>query len=187
MPLVVDHEARRIHVADVAASLIARQGMAALTFREVAVAAGYSTAIVSHYFASKRDLLLFTYRTAASRTASRFDAAASEGGNLQSCLEAYLPLDHERRGDWRVWFAFWSMAIADAEFAAEQRRQVRKALERIEAVVAEQGASRDGISSADRAQQLLTIVMGVAVQAAFDAKAWPAQRQRTCVAAELKR
>lgn len=77
------------------------------------------------------------------------------------------------------------MAIADAEFAAQQRRQVRKALERIEAVVLQQGAASNGISPADRAQQLLTIVMGVAVQAAFDASAWPAKRQRAFVAAAL--
>jgi DNA-binding transcriptional regulator YbjK len=47
MPIQVDHERQRDHVTSLAARLVAQEGVAALTFRRVADAAGSSTAIVS--------------------------------------------------------------------------------------------------------------------------------------------
>src|SRR5580693_2003116 len=96
MPIQVDHERQRDHVTSLAARVIAQEGVAALTFRRVADAAGSSTAIVSTYFTDKRDLLLSTFRAAASRTTVRFEAAINAGGSLQDCLEAWLPLDEDR-------------------------------------------------------------------------------------------
>src|SRR5215470_15780964 len=93
MPIQVDREVQREHVTSLAARLVAQEGVAALTFRRVAGAAGSSTAIVSTYFTDKRDLLLSTLRAAASRTTLRFEAAIAEGGDLQAGLEAWLPLD----------------------------------------------------------------------------------------------
>src|SRR5690606_29622071 len=113
MPRQVDHDERRRAVARIAADLIARGGLEALTIRNVAKAAGYSTAVVSHYFADKRQLLLFIYRAAIERTRSQIDAAlAKDRGDLKACLDAILPLNEERRRDWLVWFAFWGMAVA---------------------------------------------------------------------------
>jgi AcrR family transcriptional regulator len=62
MPIQVDRESQREHVTSLAARLVAQEGVAAPTFRRVAEAAGSSTAIVSTYFADKRDLLLSTFR-----------------------------------------------------------------------------------------------------------------------------
>ncbi len=57
MPKQVDHEQRRREVAAVAADLVAAHGRRALTVRNVADAAGYSTTVVSHYFDDLADLL----------------------------------------------------------------------------------------------------------------------------------
>ena len=71
MPRVVDHEARRAEVAAVAADLIARRGLDGVSVRDVAAAGGYSTTVVTHYFASKRELLLHAYRSAGTATEAR--------------------------------------------------------------------------------------------------------------------
>src|SRR5439155_477948 len=117
---------------DLPAQLVAREGVAALTFRRVAEAAGSSTAIVSTYFADKRDLLLSTLRAAASRTTMRFEAAIAEGGDLQAGLEAWLPLDDQRLTDWRVIIAFWGVAVSDPELAEVQDGHVTRARARVE-------------------------------------------------------
>ena len=131
MPIQVDHERQRDHVTSLAARLIAQEGVAALTFRRVADAAGSSTAIVSTYFTDKRDLLLSTFRAAASRTTVRFEAAIDAGGSLQDCLEAWLPLDDDRLVDWRVIIAFWGVAVADPELARVQDGHVSRARARV--------------------------------------------------------
>src|SRR5580765_1833453 len=95
VPIQVDRKAQREHVTDIAARVVADEGVPALTFRRVAEAAGTSTAIVSTYFTGKRDLLLSTLSAAATRTSVRFEAAAAAGGGLLASLEAWLPLDEE--------------------------------------------------------------------------------------------
>jgi AcrR family transcriptional regulator len=49
MPLIVDREKRRRKVAAIATKMIAREGPDAVTVRDVAAAAGYSTKVISHY------------------------------------------------------------------------------------------------------------------------------------------
>jgi TetR/AcrR family transcriptional repressor of bet genes len=168
MPIQVDREGQREHVTSLAARLVAREGVAALTFRRVAEAAGSSTAIVSTYFTDKRDLLLSTFRAAASRTTVRFEAAINAGGSLQDCLEAWLPLDEDRLTDWRVILGFWGVAVTDPELAAVQDGHVGRARVRVEKLLrSERGA--DSPAERERlAQQILALMLGIALQAVFE-------------------
>ena len=168
MPIQVDRESQREHVTSLAARLVAQEGVAALTFRRVAEAAGSSTAIVSTYFTDKRDLLLSTFRAAASRTTIRFEAAIDAGGSLQDCLEAWLPLDEDRLTDWRVILAFWGVAVTDPELAAVQDGHVGRARVRVEKLLrSERGA--DSPAERERlAQQILALMLGIALQAVFE-------------------
>jgi AcrR family transcriptional regulator len=187
MPIQVDRESQREHVTSLAARLVAREGVAALTFRRVAQAAGSSTAIVSTYFADKRDLLLSTFRAAASRTTIRFEAAIDAGGSLQDCLEAWLPLDEDRLTDWRVILAFWGVAVTDPELAAVQDGHVGRARARVERLLrAERGAD----SPAERqrlAQQILALMLGIALQAVFEPAASASLPQRALLTDGLAR
>ena len=76
MPKVVDIAERRSELAAAAAQLIARSGVGAATIREVAAEAGWTTGALTHYFADKRELLLFTF---ASSLAERHAAHAASG------------------------------------------------------------------------------------------------------------
>ncbi len=182
MPRLVDHDARRREVAEVAARLIAQVGVERVTVRELAKAAGYSTAIVSHYFADKRQLLLFTYQAAAQAAQARVDAVLKPApDDLIGSIEALLPLDEERHREWQVWLSFWGMAIGDPEFAAEQRRRVLDTRKRIEKVLRAMAANGKLPADSDFdliARELLTMINGLAVQAGFDPADWPAERQR---------
>ena len=181
MPRQVDHDARRREVAEVAARLIAQVGVERVTVRELAKAAGYSTAIVSHYFADKRQLLLFTYQAAARAAQARVDAILKDApDDLIGSIEALLPLDEARHREWQVWLSFWGMAIGDPEFAAEQRRRVLVTRKRIEKVLRAMAAKGTLPADADFdliARELLTVVNGLAVQAGFDPADWPPERQ----------
>ncbi|HEU0102516.1 MAG TPA: TetR/AcrR family transcriptional regulator [Mycobacteriales bacterium] len=191
MPRFVDHAARRDLVARAAADLAADEGLDALTVRRVAQAAGFSTTVVSHYFTDRRDLMVATYRAAAARSSERFDAALVAATTpLQACLEALLPLDAERRRDWRIWFAFWAMALADEQLAQEQVARVRSARGRVTAVLEleqAQGRVRPGLDLPDVAYGLLVLVHGLGTQAVFDGGHWTPARQRGAVRAELAR
>jgi AcrR family transcriptional regulator len=187
MPKFVDHDRRRREVAEVAAQLISEGGPDAVTVRSVAQAAGYSTAVVSHYFADKRELLLATYRV--SSTLPVLQAVVDENPcDLRGVLEALLPLTPARRRDWRVYFAYWGMAIADDDLADEQRRRVREVQRLLaDAVAALKGAGKTAadVEPREAGRHLMALVMGIAAQALFDPADWPAARQMALVDAEL--
>ena len=187
MPIQVDRESQREHVTSLAARLVAREGVAALTFRRVAEAAGSSTAIVSTYFTDKRDLLLSTFRAAASRTTIRFEAAIDAGGSLQDCLEAWLPLDEERLTDWRVILGFWGVAVTDPELAAVQDGHVSRARARVEKLL-RAGRGPDPTPEPERlAQQILALTLGIALQAVFEPAASASLPQRALLTDGLAR
>lgn len=178
MPKYVDHHARRLQVTEVAAEIVAARGVEALTVRAVAAATGFSTAVVSHYFLDKRDLLRSTFRAAANRSTSRFESAATaDRRSVVSCLSALLPLDDDSRRDWRVFVAFWGTAASDIELAVEQRDRVRSARGRIEHVVAELMNAPGDPELRLVARSLLTLVQGIATQAVFDPADWTPRRQ----------
>ncbi len=182
MPAFVDPEERREQVAAVVADIIADRGLDAVTVRAVAKAAGFSTAVVSHYFSGKRDLLLYSFRMAQTRAYARLEKAISMNADApEKALDTLLPFHAEARRDWLVWSTFWTVAIADPEFSALQREQFRLARRRFEYLLrisklTDRRASRAQIQA--QARSLLTTLIGLAIQAAFDPEDWPEEQQR---------
>jgi AcrR family transcriptional regulator len=185
VPIQVDRDQQRAHVTDLAMRLVAQQGVAALTFRGVAEAAGSSTAIVSTYFTDKRDLLLSTLRAAATRTTVRFEAAQTAGGDLKECLEAWLPLDEERLMDWRVIIAFWGVAVSDPELAKVQDGHLSRARRRVERLLRQEHDLTPSVGTL--AQQVVALTLGIALQAAFAAARPAAHVHRSLLADGLCR
>jgi len=181
MPARGDHEERRQEVALIASGLIADGGLAAATHRRIAEVAGCSTTVVSHYFADKRDLVHATYRQVGDRVNARLAAAAEHGeeNRLLALLEALLPLDADRTRDWRLLMAFLGLAATDSELTEEQRRRATAAREQIHlALRDEQNAGRipPAVDVDAAARSLLSLVLGVGMQALFDPGEWTAER-----------
>lgn len=190
MPAAIDHEARRIALAEVAADLVAAGGAEAATVRAVATAAGFSTKAVTHYFADKRALMLLTYRHAALSSQARTDASQPEGrADIAALLHALLPADPKVERDWRVWFSFWGLAIADPEFAAEQRVRMRDFVARIaECLAADPDYAHLAADERPRvASALLAALIGIVTQAIFDTETWPAAQQQRAIDDALAR
>ena len=184
MPAVIDHDARRTALAEVAADLVAQGGAEAATVRAVAAAAGFSTKAVTHYFPDKRALMLLTYRHAALSSQARTDASQPEaGGDVAALLHALLPTDPKVERDWRVWFSFWGLAIADPEFAAEQRVRMREFVAQIAACLcADPAFAHCGVAEhMSIARALLAALIGIATQVIFDPESWPAATQAKAV------
>lgn len=178
MPKIVDHEARRRQVAEIAATLIAQRGIEGTKVRDIAALAGCSTSIVSHYFHSKHELLLSSYRLRMERTSSRIDEATMAGAPLPEILSAVLPLDEERMDSWRIWLAFWGLATTDESFLAEQRQRSREAVDLFHRAIISSGAVAEGDRSHLIAQALLSAAAGIATQAVYDPDRWSPDRQR---------
>jgi AcrR family transcriptional regulator len=189
MPKVVDHDVRRAEVTAVAVALVVEGGRDALTVRGVADAAGYSTTVVSHYFTDMVELLHAVYSFAVERSRTRIGLVlAQDPADVAGLVEAVLPLDEERRDDWRIWFAFWSEALSSPTFADEQRGRAQAQQQRIERslrVLRKQRRLPADVDIVDAAHRLSALIPGIAAEAIFDPKGWSAARQRRVLRSEL--
>jgi AcrR family transcriptional regulator len=185
MPRYVDHDARRRHIAATAAELVGTRGLEALTFRNVAEAAGSSTTVLTHYFADKRDLLRSTFEAVAERSGARFDEAQRRRGGLRECLEALLPLDPGRQTEWRLLTCYWGMAVSDPNLAQAEARHVRSAQRRIESLLRQHRPEIAGAELEVVARRLVTLVHGLGAHGALDPEHWSPAEQRQVLAHEL--
>ena len=167
MPKSVDIDVRRREIVDAAARLIARGGMEAATMRDIASEAGWTTGVVNHYFADKREVLRETLEhSIRQRRARRPSDEGTPLDQLRAELAVALPLDDEGRKHWLVTLAFCSQAVGHPELALVQRDAYRAFRARIARHV-----------DLEQAEHLIANVDGVALQAMFDPESWPASRQ----------
>ncbi|HLS97231.1 MAG: TetR/AcrR family transcriptional regulator [Porticoccaceae bacterium] len=187
MPRVVNHDERRQQVARVARDLILRQGIERVTVREIATLAGYSTAVVSHYFRDKKELMFLVFTDTQRRAEARFRRAIDAGLPVLEGLESLLPRDDESRDFWRVWFAFWSMTLTHEDFRREQVVQARRTVDMIAELLGRAGlAAATAEARLVQCQRLFALVSGIATQATHDPRQWPLRRQRAILKAELE-
>lgn len=186
MPKVVDVDQRRGEIVDATIRLIARGGLEAATMRDIAAEAGWTTGVVNHYFADKRELLRSTLTSSIRRRlASRGHADDKPAADrLRDELAAALPLDDEGRMHWLVTAAFLSHAAGDAELAEVQRDAYRAFRSNVAQLVLEIDGG-DMSTALERAEHLIASIDGAAMQAMFDPESWPAARQLALLDAAL--
>ncbi|MGW0959196.1 TetR/AcrR family transcriptional regulator [Streptomyces gelaticus] len=139
MPKVVDHQARRVQVADAVQELITEQGLDRVTMARTAATAGVSVGHVQHYFSTKDEMLLFTHDRVVRKILDRVSALGERATRqrlpirdvVAEGLAEWLPVDPRRRSAHRVVLAFLGRTIDSPELAsahAETGRLIRSML-----------------------------------------------------------
>jgi AcrR family transcriptional regulator len=172
MPKVVDHDERRAQIVSATWDALASVGLEGSTMRAIAERAGCTTGRLTHYFDSREEIITAALREVHGRAGARMIRAAegaSGVGALRAVLLEALPLDDERRLEWRVWLAFWAQATVDAGLRAENEQRYaewRGVLDRLvrEAVPGLRLAER-----AARVDDLVALIDGLGLQATLDA------------------
>jgi len=161
----------------VAARVLGTAGIEGSTIRDVAAAGGWSTTMVTHYFATKDELLLHTLAASITEMTAAIEEAQRAGvDELRSIIEQILPLDAARTARWRLWLAFWGRAIGSDELASLQREHQRELVERLDAALRRRSDTQKRSVSFDP-RRLVALLDGVAVQAVFAPDEWPPGQQ----------
>jgi AcrR family transcriptional regulator len=191
MPAKVDAEDRRRHLVLAAAELIADEGINALTNAKIAKRISGSTTMVTHYFRSKRDLVLDTYQTMASRSRARLEQAMRESDDpLAACLRALLPLDGSTRLEWKVWLAYQGMSVGDPELTRIWASRAASAVDRVTRLIEADISAGRMTSSIDpdlEGSRLFALIQGMSFQSIVDPKQWTPAHLRRVVDLELLR
>jgi AcrR family transcriptional regulator len=191
MPAKVDADDRRYRVVVAAAEIIAAEGIASLTNGRIAERLSASTTVVTHYFHNKRELVLHTYQTMASRSRERVERAMREQDDaLAGCLHALLPLDAQTRIEWKVWLAYQGMSVGDRELTDIWAARAASAIKRVAKLIdADMAAGRvpESVDAKAEAGRIFALVQGIAFQSIVDPRHWPPKRLRHIVDVELGR
>ncbi len=163
----IDHTEQRERIAAIAADLIGREGLESATVRRIAAEVSCSTTVVTHYFASKHELLLSAYRFIGNRTIDRLDELLARNPlDLVGNLSSLIPLDAETLRGWAVYMSFWERAKVDPVFAAEQQLWAARAMTRVVTMIRAHSGGREDERTI--AQMLIAMVYGISVQALLD-------------------
>lgn len=189
MPIIVDHDERRLQIAAVVKRMVAKSGLEAVTFRNVAREAGFSSTIVSHYFRDKRDLLSFTFHSVHTLAIERIEDAFKQHANLLDCFEEVLPIDTPKLVDWQAWFGFWGKATSDDALAAGRmagtegtHRLFKRILEHAQL----EGELPEHLDLDFHATRLQMFINGLAAFVVIAPENWPPARQRAMLAVEIE-
>ncbi|MGH3041630.1 MAG: TetR/AcrR family transcriptional regulator, partial [Gaiellaceae bacterium] len=168
MPKIVDHEARRADLGEAVWRVALRHGLEEATLREIAAEAGWSTGVLSHYFADKDDLVRFAFHLVVERAGERYLAAAEAEdavGRIRAALRETLPLDEERRAEARVWLAFLGRSLSHRGLADERKAfyaQWRASLTSLIEDGSLRGDLRPELDAESEATALIALVDGLA-------------------------
>lgn len=187
MPKIVDHDERRREFADAAMRVAMGRGMDALTVRSVAREAGCSTGALAHYFKTKDDLMIAVQRAAGEASLARIARCFErfEGRDLlEAVMLSVLPLDEARRGEWRLWLAYFARAAEAVHLARIQQDNYlgwHSDLRRAYALACgpEAGLSRAAIDRGTDAA--MALIQGIGVLGMFEPARVSPTRQRQLV------
>lgn len=129
MPRIIDHDARRAEIAQIAWQIIARDGFDRLTMRNIAAEAGCSHSALARYFPDKESLLLAAFlltRNGADAGIMRATADLRGLAGLRQMCQAVLPFGEEGTKHARVALAFWNYAVQNEQFWHTQQEHARQ-------------------------------------------------------------
>ena len=170
MPKIVDHEERRRAIASAAVEAIASNGLSGVKLTDIGRMAGVTTGSIAHYFSDKDAVLA----AALEEVCTRLFIQIGQPDNPPTVAEiaSALPVNDEKRKEWKVWLAYWGRAPHAPALAQIHRQYYAE----IETAVAE---DMEDIHPDPHmaAAALIAAVDGIGTRATLEPDLWPEARQ----------
>jgi AcrR family transcriptional regulator len=193
MPKEVDHDERREELLEAVWRVIVRDGIEGTTIRAIAKETGWSTGVLSHYFADKDEIIASALRLAYERIASRWDEKLDGLTGVSALYELVvdnLPLDDERKLETQLLMNYWSMMIRGHDLTARPRRRGPLLIDLLTRFVREgqeAGEIRLDEAPEDIAERLLGLIDGFSLHGLLNPDRLNDERQIALIGQEFER
>lgn len=193
MPKEVDHDERREELLEAVWRVIARDGMEGTTIRGIAKETGWSTGVLSHYFADKDDIIGSALRLAYERIGARWEAKLAGLTGVRALYELVidnLPLDAERELETRLLMNYWGLMIRGHDRTPHPRRRGPRLIDLLTRLVREgqqAGEIRRDESAPEIAERLLALIDGLSLHSLLNPKRLTRKRQVALIKREFDR
>jgi AcrR family transcriptional regulator len=157
---------RSDRIVDGAITVIARDGLDALSIRRVAAEAGVAIGTVQYHHPTRAELVLAALQRTAQRQQVRSMAAPRDPtitATIVARLALLLPHDEPSREEAIVWVALAAAAARDPLVGPHQRRLVKQTVSAIEALLdraIQSGELPDTVDTSDLADRIHVVVEG---------------------------
>ena len=169
--MTIDHEKRRADIATITIDLIACEGLEAATFRRIAAEAGFSTTAITHYFADKQELLVWTFQILSQEGVRRFREALIENpSDTIGALLTMVPWCPANVRRWKAFLALWDQASRDRDIAQFVSQGVSTGYSSVHELLCREASGRRNLETA--CKQLHAMIQGISLQMLVDEKNW---------------
>lgn len=169
MPKIVDHEKRKIEIAEATWKVIAEEGFENATVRKIAKAARLSVGSLRYYFPSQSELFTFSMDLVAERVEKRLKSTKYNGTPLEvltKIISEVLPVDKDRRIEMEVWFVFSAKTLVDPKLkdvSDKDYMNMKRGFEVLLKKLGDSGLLREDIHLPDEIHRLHALVDGLAI------------------------
>ncbi|MRX52994.1 TetR family transcriptional regulator [Bacillus idriensis] len=169
MPKVIDHEKRKIQLAEATWKIIAKEGIEQATVRKIASAAGLSVGALRHYFSTQSELLSYSMELVSERVRHRALAKTYKVNPLDIVKESIselLPADDERKIEMEVWLAFSVKMLVDTKLrplSENVYQEMHDGLGQVLQLLSKLGMLKDELDMEAEINRLHSLVDGLAL------------------------
>jgi len=169
MPKQVNHEERKLIIAEATWKVIIERGIEGATVRSIADEANLSIGALRHYFTSQEELLIFAWELVKEKVTNRILAMYETDMSLDEllvrfCLEL-IPLHTQSRIEMTVWFHFISNVQYRHHF--QQDDGILFGLSNVMEMLDTNGRLKPTIEIDDETETLYALVDGLAIHCMF--------------------
>jgi AcrR family transcriptional regulator len=129
MPKIVDHDRRRREIAMLTLEVMRSEGVENASIRGIAQRGGLSMGVLTHYFKTKDELVVFTFRWLAEHTFTQLELLLNDHRpglkRLEAAMESQFPKASEPAA-LALWMSLWGRAVRNPAFAREHRDYYRR-------------------------------------------------------------
>lgn len=190
MPKIVDHNERRQAVIQATWRVIARQGIANATTREIAREADCSSGILAHYFEDKADIMASAMLAAHQEVLVRADPKLTGLASLRQHMLECLPLDERRRFLAVIEASFWGQAVGNERLIEVNSNELDNLRDRLRVRLVEardDDELKPGTDIEAVVVELHVLMDGLSIQAALYPHSAPKKQQVKMLDAVLDR
>ncbi|MGY2083755.1 TetR/AcrR family transcriptional regulator [Blastococcus sp. SYSU DS0539] len=170
MPKIVDHNERRQAVIEATWRVIAREGIANATTREIAREANCSSGILAHYFKDKADIMASAMLAAHAEVHVRQDPRLTGLASVRQYMLECLPLDERRRFLAVIEVSFWGQAVGNPRLIEVYTNEVESFRRRLRIRLLEardHGELKPEVEVEAVVHELHVLMDGLSIQAAL--------------------
>lgn len=182
MPKIINHENRKVQIAEATWKVIIRDGLEHASVRKIAKEAGLSVGALRHYFTTQSELFLFSMSLVSERVKARtlskkYDVAPLDA--MQAVLANLLPIDENQRIEMEVWFIFSAKALVDTtlkSLSAEIYHDMRLAVATLINGLVTLDIAKEDLNSELEAERLYALLDGLAIHHLLQPESMPVSK-----------